>query len=621
MLNRCIFIILFAFMASCTQQHSPEIISQKTGIHEVPSWAEGIVWYQIFPERFRNGDVDNDPDLQDQAGCWPHELREPWQVHPWSSDWYVMQSYEQEMGEDIWYNITRRRYGGDLQGIIDKLDYLQELGVKAIYLNPVFMAPSHHKYDITSYHHIDPNFGPDPEGDRKIIANEIPDDPSSWMWTSADSLALKLIEKVHQRGMRIIFDGVFNHVGYHHFAIADVRENQEDSRFKGWFTIHSWDDVEAGTEFKYEGWWGIRDMPELREDSNGIVEGPKKYIFDITARWMDPSGNGDISKGVDGWRLDVAYEVGHPFWKDWRNHVRSINSEAYLVAEVIDTPEKMKPYLEGDEFDAVMNYNFEFICSEFFINEGITPSQFDELLKHLRDAFSYHVSLAMQNLLGSHDTDRPSSRIRNKGLASFLEWEEYFGIAKAKNPEYNTSKPSAEDYRILKLMATFQMTYPGSPMIYYGDELGMWGAGDPDCRKPMLWEDIDYVDEKVSHEGGSYAEPEAVKPDPELYEYYKKLIQFREEHPALQLGDYHLLVADDEKNLYAFSRRYKNDFVVAVFNNSDQVQTGIFKCNTKKPVFDALSGKTSLCSNRMYEIELEPKSAAILVKVRNETDF
>ncbi|MCK4569540.1 MAG: glycoside hydrolase family 13 protein, partial [Bacteroidales bacterium] len=505
--------ISLIMMASCDEQQSRKKVSADPAIEGVPEWAKGVVWYQIFPERFRNGDTGNDPVLADQEGCWPHELREPWEVHPWNSDWYAMQDYEKANGEDIWYNITRRRYGGDLQGIIDKLDYLQELGVEAIYLNPVFMAPSHHKYDISTYHHIDPNFGPDPAGDRKIIESEVPDDPATWQWTSADKLALKLIEEVHHRGMRIIFDGVFNHVGFNHFAIVDVRKKQQGSRFADWFTIHSWNNAEAGTEFDYQGWWGIRDMPELREDEQGIVDGPRQYIFNITKRWMDPFDDGELLKGIDGWRLDVAYEVGHPFWKDWRKHVRSINPDAYLVAEVIDTPEKLKPYLSGDEFDAVMNYNFDFICSEFFINNGITTGEFDERLKVLREAYRYDNSLAMQNLLGSHDTDRPSSRIKNKGIASFLEWEDYFGIGKARNPKYLTDKPSDEDYQLLKMMAAFQMTYPGAPMVYYGDEAGMWGAGDPDCRKPMLWEDIEYENERIDACGKPYKVQHEVNPD------------------------------------------------------------------------------------------------------------
>lgn len=179
----------------------------------VPEWAKKAIWYQIFPERFCNGDSNGNPTLAMIEGAWPHDQTSPWQIHPWTSDWYELQPYEQANGQGLWHNLLRRRYGGDLQGIIDKLDYLQDLGISAIYLNPIFESPSHHKYDGTLYHHIEPTFGPDPEGDRLLIAKENPADPESWPWTTADKLALQLIKEVHKRGMGIIFDGVFNHMG------------------------------------------------------------------------------------------------------------------------------------------------------------------------------------------------------------------------------------------------------------------------------------------------------------------------------------------------------------------------------------------------------------------------
>lgn len=615
MRNALFIALLIISMTSCSEQRAKQNVLADAGFARVPEWATGIVWYQVFPERFRNGDPGNDPALVDQKGCWPHELKEPWEPHPWHSDWYAMQDYEKATGEDLGYNITRRRYGGDLQGLIDKLDYLQELGVDALYLNPVFMAPSHHKYDIASYHHIDPNFGPDPEGDRALMATEVPDDPATWKWTSADKLALKLIDEVHARGMRVIFDGVFNHVGYNHFAIADVREKQQASRFRDWFTIHSWEDEEQETSFEYQGWWGIQDMPELREDTNGIVEGPKKYIFDITRRWMDPYGDGELSRGIDGWRLDVAYEVGHPFWKDWRRHVRSINPGAYLVAEVIESPENLKPFLQGDEFDAVMNYNFQFICSEFFINKGINAVTFGEKLDSLRNAFSADISLAMQNLLGSHDTDRPLSRVKNKGIASFLEWQDYFDIGKAKNHDYKTSKPSPEDKKLFRLMVAFQMCYPGSPMIYYGDEAGMWGAGDPDCRKPMLWEDIPFDDEHTDANGKAYEQASKVHPDQELIAWYQELIAIRRAHPALKTGDYRCLLAG-ENGGFAFKRQEGEDIVVAFFNNTEAQNTLNIPSIPPGKYLDELCGANYESRDGTLEIILPAHEAAILHLIR-----
>jgi len=615
-MDKTVMMIILLLTVSCGGLQTGGDDAAPAGDGFVPGWAKGVIWYQIFPGRFRNGDPANDPDLASQKGCWPHELREPWEVHPWGSDWYALQPYEKANGEDFWYNVTRRRYGGDLQGIIDKLDYLQDLGVEAVYLNPVFMAPSHHKYDIASYHHIDPHFGPDPEGDLRIIARETPDDPATWEWTAADRLALKMIGEMHQRGIRVIFDGVFNHVGHEHFAMADLREKQEGSRFRDWFTVHSWEDEDAGTSFEYEGWWGIRDMPELREDDRGIVTGPREYLYAVTRRWMDPEGNGDVGKGIDGWRLDVAYEVKHPFWKDWRRLVRSINPQAYMVGEVIDSPDALKAWLAGDEFDAVMNYNFQFLCSEFFINKGLTPSAFDKKLSELRNAFSPGVTHAMQNLLGSHDTDRLSSRIKNRGLASFLEWEAYFDKGRARNPAYNTSRPSVEDYAVLRLMAAFQFTYPGSPMIYYGDEAGMWGAGDPCCRKPMLWGDIGYADEMSNAAGEPYEQAGNVAPDKGLAAFYRNLSQIRKAHPALRTGDFHALMTDDERGLYGFERRLGDDMIIALFNNSEIEARVSIRCDAGG-LKDALKGGVFACRDGSAECLLLPGSALILVPFNN----
>src|SRR5215212_5008501 len=226
-----------------------------------PQWSKGIVWYQIFPERFNNGDTNNDPKVTDQNGAYPFDDTSAFQIHPWTSDWYQLQAYEQKNGKNIWYNIQRRRYGGDLQGVINKLDYIKSLGVDAIYMTPIFWSPSSHKYDALCYHHVDPTFGPDPEGDKKMMENEDPLKPESWVWTKGDLLALKLIDEVHKRKMYIIFDGVFNHIGVKSFAFRDVEKNQQASPYKDWFTIRSWRDAEKGTTFRYQGWFGISTLP------------------------------------------------------------------------------------------------------------------------------------------------------------------------------------------------------------------------------------------------------------------------------------------------------------------------------------------------------------------------
>jgi cyclomaltodextrinase len=533
----------------------------------VPEWSKGVLWYQIFPERFCNGDVTNDPQLADIKGSWPHNDTAAWEISPWTSDWYAMQPWEKENGQDIWYQLQRRRYGGDIQGIINKLDYIQALGVGAIYLNPLFMAPSLHKYDGAMYHHIEPTFGPDPEGDKAIIAAENPIDPSTWQWTSADKLALELIQECHKRNIKIIFDGVFNHLGRNSFAFVDVVKNQQNSIYKDWFTIKSWEDKTKGTTFQYEGWFGVPDLPEIREDSNGIVDGPKQYIFNCTQRWMAPDGV--VANGIDGWRLDVAFCVDHDFWKSWRLHVKSINKDAYLTAEVVDKPEVVKPYLYGDEFDAVMNYAFAVIATEFFVNQQsqISVSAFDSLLNELRTIYGYDMSLVMQNLFDSHDTQRFTSFLNNPDVARFRTWGDYFNKTKANNKAYDTNKPDALAYQKQQLMALFQYTYPGAPMLYYGDEVGMWGANDPDCRKPMIWSDLQYEDEVYNWDGSKKTNPDKVFIEKELLAYYQSLGKLHQ-LPALQKGDFKPLLIDDVDNIYVYSRSYKGQKVVVILNNS-----------------------------------------------------
>ena len=582
----------------------------------VPQWAKKVVWYQIFPERFRNGDVRNDPTIKDIEGAYPHDATSPWQIHPWTSDWYELQPYEKQNGKDIWFNLQRRRYGGDLQGIIDKLDYIQDLGITAIYLNPIFEAPSLHKYDGATFHHVDPNFGPDPNGDREVIKKEIPDDPSTWIWTSADKLFLELVKQVHQRKMYIIIDGVFNHMGLNSWAFKDVAKNQQNSKYKDWFTIKSWDDPKAGTKFKYEGWFGVKEIPELREDENGIVAAPKKYIFDITKRWMDPDNDGNPKDGIDGWRLDVAFCVKHPFWKDWRNHVRSINPEAYLTAEVIDSIPVIKPYLEGDEFDAVMNYNFAFTCADYFISDKtkIKTSKFDKLLKELREAFPGGVEYVQQNLFDSHDTNRLLSHIVNRDIGSFRDWAKYYGISKGDNPKYDTRKPTEDEIRIAKLMIIFQMTYVGAPMVYYGDEIGMWGANDPDCRKPMVWADLKYENEIYSPDQTKKNKSDKVEPNNDLLVHYKNLIRIRNENPALQLGNFSTVLVDNKKELYAFSRNYKDEKIIVVINNNNKTQYAKIKIPTNTKWIDLLNVNAEYRGNKSKQNIGIPAKWGVILK-------
>ncbi len=581
---------------------------------KVPEWAKKAVWYQIFPERFRNGDSNNDPTAKD-AEVYHRE----WHVSPWTSDWYKLQPWEKKYSDNFYDVVFDRRYGGDLEGVVDELPYLKKLGINAIYFNPVFESPSLHKYNTASYVHIDHNFGPDPKGDLKMMSEENPADPSTWKWTSADKEFLKLVKKAHEMGMKVIIDGVFNHVGTDFWAFKDVEKNQQKSKYKNWFVIKSWSEIPSpgndsakGSTFDYAGWWGNKSLPIFRKDSvTGLVHGPYEYIMDITKRWMEPNGN--PKDGVDGWRLDVPNEIPHPFWKDWRKLVKGINPNAYIVGEIWDNA---SPWLQGNEFDAVMNYEFAKAVVKFFINKklGITPAQFDSTLEAIRNLYPKDIDYVMQNLIDSHDTDRLASMIVNPDRAYDS------GDSPRNNPNYNVRKPDATEIKRQKLIVLFQMTYVGAPMIYYGDEAGMWGADDPDDRKPMLWPDLStgsfgkYEDEK------SCPVPGCKRPDDRnvfnwnLFDYYKRLVHERLSNPALTVGNYKTLVADDSKRVFVFERNYGKHTAIVGFNLSGEKQSvDIISGKEVRSYKDVLSSKSVSAKKGVLHIEIRPGWGVLLV--------
>ena len=578
-------------------------------VKDVPEWAREVVWYQIFPERFRNGDPNNDPKLAD--------IREDdipgWRVTPWGSDWYAMDEWEKNKYGKVFQAIFRRRYGGDLQGVLDKLDYLQDLGVTAIYLNPIFRAPSLHKYDGASLHHVEETFGPDPEGDRKMIAGaKETTDPKTWVWTSADRLFLKLVKEVHRRKMRIIIDGVFNHTGREFFAFQDILKNGNASPYTGWYRIKRWD-KSLPDGFEYQGWFGVHSLPELNRSDNDLAPPVKEYIFNITSRWLQPEGK--IENGVDGWRLDVAFCVPHGFWKDWRKHVKSINRDAYITGEVV---EPAPDFLEGDEFDALMNYPFAYSAIEFFADQKnkIAAAEFDRRLRELRNIYPPEITAVMQNLISSHDVARMRTLIVNPDM-NYRDFGGHFQKSKIENnPAYRIDRGSAEHRAVHKLIAAFQMTYPGAPMIYYGDEVGMTGANDPDCRKPMLWDDITYQDEKA-HPFKDHARPlEKNAPDTELLGHYRKLIQIRNQTPALRLGSYETLLANDAEDVFVFARIWKKQTAIVALNNGAGTQTVSIPLPEKYPATfaDAFGPGTPVKAIAgVLKLTLPPKGAAILV--------
>lgn len=524
-------------------------------------WAEGIVWYQIFPERFANGDSTNDPTV-DKVLINSMKNPEGWSVRRWTSNWFEPSEWEKKLGGNVRDHMYERRYGGDLQGIIGKLDYLVELGIGAIYLNPVFEAVSLHKYDGSTFHHIDINFGPDPEGDKKLIKEEIPDDPSTWKWTSADSLFLNFVAAAHNKNIKVIIDGVFNHVGTQFWAFQDLASKGAQSKYKDWFIVNLFDDpATEENEFDYKGWWNIKSLPEFNRTENDLHSGPKQYIFHATKRWMDPNDDGDPSDGIDGWRLDVAREVPLGFWKDWSKLVKSINQQSIIVGELWEfSPDFIS---SQGPFDALMNYNFAYAVNDFFIadKKRITASEFIERLKEIDEHYPEENLFILQNLVNSHDTERLSSMIANPD-------RQYDRDGHEGNASYNPSKPLKAAYEKQKLIAAFQMTYRGAPMIYYGDEAGMWGADDPHCRKPMVWSELKYDDEVITEKSGFKKGHGAykVEQNKDLLSFYKKIISIRNNNPVLKTGTLRFLYSNDQTNTFAFERGSSKEKIIAVFN-------------------------------------------------------
>ena len=538
---------------------------------QVPDWAADAVWYQIFPERFRNGDPKNDPVRASLES--PITAGADWRISSWTADWYSRDTWETALGPDFYKDgVFERRYGGDLQGVLDKLDYLKDLGITAIYFNPLFYARSMHKYDGNSYHHIDPYFGPDPKGDLVQFDRET-SDPATWQWTAADKLFLKLIKKAHARGMKVIIDGVFNHTGRDFFAFRSVVEKQQDSPYKDWYVVTSFDNpTTLRNEFNYKGWWGFKSLPIFASTKDGrdIAPGPKEYIFNATRRWMDPDGKGDPTNGVDGWRLDAAEQRPLEFWADWNAFVRRINPNAYTTAEIWTDP---KSWVTSGGFSAVMNYyGFAMPVKGWLADNHLTPSRFIKQFDSRRDALPRAAAYAMQNLMDSHDTDRLASMIVNGEKIEYHDPDQVDYNSNddlRKSPNYTIRQPDERERAIQRLVVLMQMTSVGAPMIYYGDEAGMWGAADPDDRQPMVWADLKY-DPQTNDPRTGYEPSQAVGFNKDVFDFYRSAIMFRHAHASLSQGDFALLGADDKNDTLTFARRGSaEDLLVAINRSGD----------------------------------------------------
>ncbi len=517
------------------------IFADKLSSHDNESWKSrwyvNAIWYQIFPDRFYDKNHNNEPRYgtrYDKKG----KL-----VHLRLSDW----------NRDMPTNASK--YGGDLEGIEEKLPWLTSLGVTALWLNPIFSATSNHRYNTSDYRTIDPALG------------------------NTDILC-RLVGNAHKDGIRIILDGVFNHTGYEFWAFQDIVRNGGKSPYFKWYYIKSCPVVPLWEQSKkcpanYECWWGVSSLPKLNYETVAV----RKHIYEITEKWM--------KCGIDGWRLDVPEEIKNDeFWKEWCALVRRLKSDAYIVGEIWG--EGSSWVNKGDRFDGLMNYHgFRDPVLRYFSGKTIKISEFDTILSQRRALHPHRVNCAMQNLLSSHDTARILSVLQNRDRED----------KDKEKKSYDRGPVSEETLKRLKAVVLFQMTYVGAPMIYYGDEIGMVGGNDPDCRRPMIWN------------------PE--KQDRHILEWYKKLISIRKSHSALRTGYFTTVLADDEKDIYLYKRTEKNDSLLIAINNTPETKTVSIPKDyaTALSIDDLITGSEFFSNDgHNFEVSLPPFSGRILLE-------
>lgn len=522
------------------------------------------------------------------VGAYPGFVPENWQVTPWTWNWQALEPWLQGIDSlpDLSGNPTRtfgqkvqlRRYGGDLAGVLAKLDYLDSLGVNALYFNPLNDAPSLHKYDARNWRHIDRNFGPQPDFDAAIMAQESPDQPDTWQFTTADSLFLKLINAVHQRKMRLIIDYSFNHTGTQFWAWQDLLENQAQSPYADWYWTQSFDDPHTDSnEFRYQGWLGVPSLPEIKDtpyvDHRKVVrpfqgqvqaQAVKDHIFAVARRWLDPNGDGDPSDGVDGFRLDVAAEMPLDFWQEFRVFVRGINPEAYLIGEVWweEWPDKLlnpQPYLKGDIFDGVMNYRWFRTFRHYLIAapDSLSTAAFIDSMQSFAQSASWAHQKAWMNMSASHDAPRLATSLFNRNA--------YKVGAHREVASYQIHRPDSLTRASQALFLHLQFSFPGAPQIYNGDEMGMWGEDDPANRKPLLWPEYDFALETgyPHHKGAD--QPSF---DTTLFALYQDLIAWRKKEPLLTAGQMHFPTEFKRQKILVYDRLIGEDTLRCVLNPS-----------------------------------------------------
>lgn len=576
------FVVILTLFSACKPQNQPTTSMAK--FEEAPSWAASAIWYQIFVERFRNGNPANDPTLETVKGALIDEIPATWRTTPWGHNWYVQEPWAKETGLDFYRTIQMRRYGGDLEGVKQKIGYLQELGINAVYFNPLNDAPSLHKYDARNYHHIDVTFGDDRDGDMALIKTEDPSKPENWVWTSADKKFVELIGLMHKAGIKVVLDFSWNHTGTQFWAFQDIIKNGSASRFADWYEIKTFDDPQtSANEWDYDGWLGIKSLPELkkiRESEKkfgyafeGNMPDPvKAHIFAVCKRWMDPNNDGNPEDGIDGMRLDVAEHVPLGFWRDLRKYVRSVNDEFYLIGENWWTqwPDQLmdaEPWVRGDVFDAVMHYQW-YKPARAYINQGedkISLTDFYDAIDSLYSKYRPSTQDAMMNLVSSHDSERVLSALYNNNKYKFQS-------KPAENPAYKTGRPDSLARSKMRALLFHQFTFKGAPHIWNGDEMGMWGADDPDNRKPLWWQDAKLEAETPfdSRSGNAVDMPSF---DQSIFDYYASLCQLRKANSALQTGSFSFLRNMTGQGILAYSRENNDQQLLVFINGENETKT------------------------------------------------
>jgi glycosidase len=432
--------------------------------------------------------------------------------------------------------------GGDLIGVVEHLDYLRDLGINAIYFCPVFQSAANHRYHTYDYHNVDPLLG----GNKALRT---------------------LVDEAHAAGIRVILDGVFNHASRGFFQFHDIMENGPFSPYIDWFTVNGWplNAYDTQNPPNYKAWWQLHALPTFNTDNPDV----RSYIFDVAERWID--------FGIDGWRLDVPGEINDDaFWQEFRRRVKSANPDAYIVGEIWHDATR---WLQGDQFDAVMNYLFTKLCLEFFVGNEVNPlmlqgstlwpinpltgRQFSQEVEALLHLYHPNVTQVQFNLLGSHDTAR------------------YLTTAR-------------DDESALLLSTLFQMIYPGTPCVYYGDEIGMKGGKDPLCRASFPWDPNEW--------------------NTNIRDYVKQAIALRHAHPALRTGEYITLYGSD--NIYAVGRSQEDDKLVVTFNTGQMPEEVTIPVGELLPdgaiLTDVWKGHRYPVKDGMVNTALLPRSALVL---------